>query len=48
MSEEREEVTARLKNQKVQFTGVSKANPDRPVTFDYKPPMGDGQGYNGP
>ena len=47
MEEQFEEVTVHLTNQKVQFTGVSKANPDRPITFDYKPPIGDGQGYNG-
>jgi putative redox protein len=47
MSEEIEEVTLHLNNQKVQFVGVSKSNPDQPVTFDYKPPIGDGQGYNG-
>jgi putative redox protein len=40
-------VTVHLTKQKVQFTGVSKANPDRPVAFDYKAPLGDGQGYNG-
>ena len=42
-----DEVTVRLVNQKVQMIGVSKANPDRPITFDYKPPIGDGQGFNG-
>ena len=47
MSELQEEVTVRLINQKVKFTGVSSANPERPVTFDYKPPIGDGEGYNG-
>jgi putative redox protein len=47
MSEQIEEVTIHLSNQKVQFIGISKANPDRPINFDYKPPMGDGQGYNG-
>src|SRR5512146_2061277 len=26
---------------------MSKANPDRPIAFDYKAPIGDGQGYNG-
>jgi putative redox protein len=36
-----------LINQKIKFSGVSKANPHQPVTFDYKPPIGDGQGYNG-
>ncbi|HEY6011098.1 MAG TPA: OsmC family protein [Nitrospirota bacterium] len=47
MTEQLEEVTVHLTNQKVQFIGVSKANPDRPIAFDYKPPLGDGQGYNG-
>ena len=47
MSELQEEVAVRLINQKVKFTGVSKANPDQPITFDYKPPMGDGEGFNG-
>jgi len=47
MSEPQEEVTVRLINQKVQLTGVSNTNPDHPITFDYKPPLGDGQGYNG-
>ena len=47
MSEQFEEVTVKLTNQKVQFTGVSKCNPERPVAFDYKAPLGDGQGYNG-
>jgi putative redox protein len=47
MSELQEEVTVRLINQKIKFTGVSKGNPDQPVTFDYRPPLGDGQGYSG-
>ena len=47
MSEQQEEVSVRLINRKVQFTGVSNANPDQPITFDYKPPLGDGLGYNG-
>ena len=47
MSELQEEVSVQLINQKVKFTGVSSANPDRPVNFDYKPPIGDGEGYNG-
>ncbi len=41
------EVAVALTNQKVQFTGVSKSNSDRPIAFDYLPPMGDGQGYRG-
>ena len=47
MAEQLEEVKVHLTNQKVQFTGKSKSNPDRPIAFDYKPPIGDGQGYNG-
>ena len=47
MAELIEEVNVRLMNQKVQFIGVSKANPDQPITFDYKPPIGDGRGCNG-
>ncbi len=47
MAEQLEEVTVQLTNHKVQFIGVSKSNPDRPIAFDYKPPLGDGQGYNG-
>jgi putative redox protein len=47
MSEQYEEVTVHLANQKVQFVGVSKSNPDQSIAFDYKPPIGDGQGYNG-
>jgi putative redox protein len=47
MSEQTEEVKVHLTNQKVQFVGVSKSNPGSPVTFDYKAPIGDGQGYNG-
>lgn len=47
MAEQFEEVTVHLTNQKVQFTGVSAANPARPVAFDFKAPIGDGQGYNG-
>lgn len=47
MSGQQEEVTVLLTNNKVQFIGVSNANPDQPITFDYKPPLGDGSGYNG-
>jgi putative redox protein len=41
------EVDVKLINQKVQFSGISKTNPDRPINFDYYPPMGDGQGFTG-
>jgi putative redox protein len=47
MAEQLEEVTVNLTNDKVQFAGISKSNPTRPIAFDYKPPIGDGQGYNG-
>ncbi len=47
MSEQIEEVIVNLTNHKLQFSGVSKSNPDQPITFDYKPPIGDGRGYNG-
>lgn len=47
MNNEQLEVTVNLTNQKVQFTGVSRSNSDRPITFDYKPPIGNGQGYTG-
>lgn len=47
MPEELEEVTIRLANERVQFVGCSRYNADHPVTFDYAPPIGDGDGYNG-
>jgi putative redox protein len=47
MAEKFEEVTAYLTNQELQFTGVSKSNPERPVVFDFKTPIVAGQGYNG-
>lgn len=47
MADHIEEVEVELVNDKVQFNGVSKAHPDMKVTFDYTPPMGDGNGFNG-
>ena len=41
------EVQMELVNQKVKFTGVSKTNPNKPVTIDYVPPLGDGEGFLG-
>lgn len=38
-------VTVNLVNDKVQFAGVSRTNPE--ITCDYFPPLGDGQGYTG-
>ncbi len=40
MSELHEEVSIRLINDKVRFTGVSSANPDSPVSIDYVRPWG--------
>jgi putative redox protein len=39
------EATVNLTNQKVQFTGISRSNPE--IICDYDPPLGDGQGYTG-
>ncbi|MDR3586621.1 MAG: OsmC family protein [Desulfosporosinus sp.] len=47
MNDNQFEVTVNLTNQKVLFAGVSKSNPERPIAFDYLPPLGDGQGYRG-
>ena len=40
-------VDFKLENQKVQFSAVSRNNPERPVLLDYVPPIGDGQGFAG-
>ena len=47
MEDQFEQVTVNLTNNKVQFVGISPSNPDLPIVFDYKPPIGDGNGYNG-
>jgi len=47
MAEQFEQVSVNLTNEKVQFTGISKANPGRPIVFDFRAPIGDGDGYNG-
>jgi len=47
MSNNQLEVNLRLVNQKVQFIGVSESNLDHPLTLDYLPPLGDGQGFRG-
>lgn len=47
MSGQTEELRVNLINQKVKFRGVSISNPDVPVIFDFIPPVGDGQGFNG-
>ena len=40
-------VDARLINDKVRLSAVSRAHPDDPVVMDYVPPLGDGQGFGG-
>ncbi len=47
MSGQIDKIKVNLINQKVKFRGESVSNPDAPVFFDYIPPVGDGQGYNG-
>ncbi len=41
------EINLELVNEKVKFTGVSKANQNTPITIDYLPPIGDGEGFLG-
>jgi len=41
------QVKVDLLNDKVQFRGISESNPNRPVQFDYAPPLGDGDGFAG-
>jgi putative redox protein len=41
------EITLKLVDDKVKFEGISKTNPDRPVFFDYLPPLGTGDGFVG-
>ena len=41
------EVNLELTDQKVNFKAVSKLHPENPVSFDYPPPLGEGDGYLG-
>lgn len=41
------EIKLELINEKVKFLGVSSTNQDYPITMDYLPPLGDGQGFLG-
>ena len=41
------EITTQLIDDKVRLKGVSGANADKPVIFDYTPPLGSGDGYAG-
>lgn len=45
MKAEAMEVAVRLTNEKVQFAGRSRSNPE--IVMDYFPPLGDGHGYTG-
>ncbi len=47
MDDSQLQVSVRLANQKLQFTGISETNIDRPIVFDFLPPAGDGQGFRG-
>ena len=47
MADQYEQVNVTLTNDKIQFKGISQSNPDHPITFDFAPPLGDGQGFNG-
>lgn len=40
-------VNVKRTNQKVHFEGVSIANPDIVIPFDFAPPLGDGHGFSG-
>lgn len=40
-------VDFKLANEKVKFTVVSRKRPDSPVTMDFIPPIGDGEGFAG-
>jgi len=40
-------INLQLVDDKVKFIGQSETNPDRPITFDYVPPLGSGDGYAG-
>lgn len=41
------EITMQLVDDKVMLKGVSSTNTDKPVIFDYIPPLGSGDGYAG-
>lgn len=41
------EITMQLIDNKVKLKGVSATNTDKPVVFDYIPPLGSGEGYSG-
>ncbi len=47
MSENTEKITVKLIDDQVKFAGHSEARPDTSVIFDYKEPIGTGNGFNG-
>ena len=47
MADHIEEVEVDLLNDKVLFSGISKTHPEWKVMIDYKPPLGDDNGFNG-
>lgn len=44
---EQVKVSMELVNEKLRFLGTSEDNPSRPVSMDYAPPLGDGEGFLG-
>ncbi|MCX7614175.1 MAG: OsmC family protein [Clostridiales bacterium] len=40
-------IVTTLVNDKVRFTGVSELHSENPVSFDFTPPVGDGEGFSG-
>lgn len=44
---EQVKVSMELVNEKLKFLGTSEDNPSRPVSMDYAPPLGDGEGFLG-
>lgn len=41
------EITMHLVDDKVKLKGISSTNTDKPIIFDYIPPLGSGDGYAG-
>lgn len=41
------EINLNLVNEKVKFEAASQSNTERSITFDYVPPLGDGDGFLG-
>ena len=39
------EINLELINQKVKFIVLSKTNQETPITIDFSPPLGDGEGF---